>query len=147
MASVTPIDLTQPSSYIGRQLIQIAAQVEDVGPAGLEIGDQRLQLLDAGGNFVPAIQSDDRESQIFLTLLQPLTADGSDDGVYTVTLELMDKAGNLNPLSHQLVYDTQAPTLVSTNPTDGSLRSDDITLITARLNDLAVAVLILPNQR
>ena len=136
VASVTPIDLTQPLSYIGRQLIQIAAQVEDVGPAGLEIEDQRLQLLDAGGNLVPATQSDDRESQVFLTLSQPLTADGSDDGIYTVTLELMDKAGNLNPLSHQLVYDTQAPTLVSTTPTDGSLRSDDITLITARLNDL-----------
>ena len=136
VASVTPIDLTQPLSYIGRQLIQIAAQVEDVGPAGLEIEDQHLQLLDAGGNLVPATQSDDRESQVFLTLSQPLTADGSDDGIYTVTLELMDKAGNLNPLSHQLVYDTQAPTLVSTTPTDGSLRSDDITLITARLNDL-----------
>ncbi len=136
VASVTPIDLTQPLSYIGRQIIQIAAQVEDVGPAGLEVEDQRLQLLDAGGNPLPAIQSDDGESQIFLTLSQPLTADGSDDGIYTVSLDLTDKAGNLNPLSHQLVYDTQAPTLVSTNPTDGSLRSDDITLITARLNDL-----------
>ena len=136
VTSVTPIDLTQPLSYIGQQIVQIAAQIEDVGPAGLEVEDQRLQLLDAGGNPVPAIQSDDGDSQIFLTLSQPLTADGSDDGVYTVTLELMDKAGNLNPLSHQLVYDTQAPTLVSTNPTDGSLRSDDITLITARLNDL-----------
>ena len=135
VTSVTPIDLTQPVSYIGRQLIQIAAQVEDVGPAGLEVEDQHLQLLDAGGNLVPATQSDDGESQIFLTLLQPLTADGSDDGGYTITIELMDRAGNLNPLSHQLVYDTQAPTLVSTNPTDGSLRSDDITLITARLND------------
>ena len=135
VASVTPIDLTQPLSYIGRQLIQIAAQVEDVGPAGLEIEDQRLQLLDAGGNLVPATQSDDRASQIFLTLSQPLTGDGSDDGIYTVTLELMDKAGNLNLLSHQLVYDTQAPTLRSTDPTDGDLRSDDITLITANLFD------------
>ncbi|RKU07318.1 hypothetical protein C6502_18790 [Candidatus Poribacteria bacterium] len=133
---VAPIDLTQPVSYIGRQLIQIAAQVEDVGPAGLEVEEQRLQLHDAGGNVVPAVQSDDRESQIFLTLSQPLTADGSDDGVYTVTLDLMDRAGNLNAISHQLVYDTQAPTLVSTNPTDGSLRSDDITLITARVNDV-----------
>ena len=136
VTSVTPIDLTQPLSYIGQQIVQIAAQIEDVGPAGLEVEDQRLQLLDAGGNPVPAIQSDDGDSQIFLTLSQPLTADGSNDGVYTVTLELMDKAGNLNPLSHQLVYDTQAPTLISTNPTDGSLRSDDITLITVRLNDL-----------
>lgn len=135
VTSVTPIDLTQPLSYIGRQLIQIAAQVEDVGPAGLEVEDQRLQLRDAGGNVVPSVQTDDGESQIFLTLSQPLTADGSDDGIYTVTLDLMDKAANLNPISHQLVYDTQAPTLVSTNPTDGSLRSDDIASITARLND------------
>ena len=136
VALVTPIDLTQPLSYIGRQLIQIAAQVEDVGPAGLEVEDQRLQLHDAGGNILPAVQTNDGESQIFLTLSQPLTADGRNDGVYTVTLDLMDNAGNVNLISHQLVYDTQAPTLVSTNPTDGSLRSDDITLITARLNDL-----------
>ena len=135
VTSVIPIDLTQPLSYTGQQLIQIAAQVEDVGPAGLEIEDQRLQLHDAGGNVIPAVQSDDGESQIFLTLAQPLTADGSNDGIYTVTLDLVDKAANLNPISHQLVYDTQAPTLVSTNPTDGSLRSDDITSITARLND------------
>ena len=132
---VTPIDLTQPLSYIGQQIIQIAARVEDVGPAGLEVEDQRLQLLDAGDNLVPASQSDDGESQIFLTLSQPLTADGSDDGVYTVSLDLTDKAGNLNPLSHQFVYDTQAPTLISTNPTDGDLRSDDITIITANLRD------------
>ena len=136
VASVAPIDLTQPLSYIGQQLIQIAAQVEDVGPAGLEVDDQRLQLRDAGGNVVPAVQTNDRRSQFFLTLSQPLTADGSDDGVYTVNLELTDKAGNLNSLSHQLVYDTQAPTLVSTDPTDGDLRSDDITLITANLRDL-----------
>ena len=135
VASITPIDLTQPLSYISQQLIQIAAQVEDVGPAGLEVDDQRLQLLDARGNLIPAVQSNDGESQIFLTLSQPLTADGSDDGVYTVNLELMDKAGNLNPFSHQLIYDTQAPTLRSTDPTDGGLRSDDITSITAFVYD------------
>ena len=39
VVSVTPIDLTQPLSYIGQQLIQIAVQVEDVGPAGLDIDE------------------------------------------------------------------------------------------------------------
>ena len=107
-----------------------------MGPAGLDVDNQLLQLRDAGGNVVPAVQTNDGEAQIFLTLSQPLTADGSDDGVYTVSIELTDKAGNLNSLLHQLVYDTQAPTLVSTDPTDGDLRSDDITLITANLNDL-----------
>ena len=135
VASVTPIDLTQPFSYIGQQIIQIAAQVEDVGPAGVEVDDQRFDLRDPRGNVVPAVQSNDGQAQIFLTLSQPLTADGSDDGVYTVSLDLTDKAGNVNSLTHQLVYDTQAPTLVSTDPTDGDLRSDDITIITANLSD------------
>ena len=135
VASITPIDLTQPLSYISQQFIQIAAQVEDIGPAGLEVDDQRLQLRDARGNLVPAVQTNDGESQIFLTLSRPLTADGSDDGVYTVSLELTDKAGNLSPFSHQFVYDTQAPTLRSTDPTDGDLRSDDITSITAFVYD------------
>ncbi len=132
---VTPIDLTQPLSYIGQQIIQIAAQVEDVGPAGLEVDDQRFELRDPRGNVVPAAQSNDGQAQIFLTLSQPLTADGSDDGRYTVNLDLTDKAGNVNPLTHQFVYDTQAPTLVSTDPTDGDLRSDDLTIITANLRD------------
>ena len=120
VTSVTPIDLTQPLSYIGQQIIQIAAQVEDVGPAGLDIDSQRLQLRDAGGNVVAAVQTNDGESQIFLTLSQLLATDGSDDGIYTVSLELADKAGNLNPLSHQLIYDTLIPTIISvtanTNP-------------------------------
>ena len=132
---VKPIDLTQALSYIGQQIIQIAAQVEDVGPAGLEVDDQRLELRDPRGNVVPAVQSNDGQAQIFLTLSQPLTADGSDDGRYTVSLELTDKAGNVNPLTHQLVYDTQVPTLSGTDPTDGDLRSDDITIITADLRD------------
>lgn len=135
VTSVTPIDLAQPFSYIGQQIIQIAAQVEDVGPAGVEVDDQRFELRDPRGNVVAAMQSNDGQAQIFLTLSQPLTADGSDDGAYTVSLNLTDKAGNVNLLTHQLVYDTQAPTLVSTDPTDGDLRSDDITIITANLSD------------
>ena len=92
-------------------------------------------------------QTNDGESQIFLTLSQPLTADGSDDGVYTVSIELTDKVGNLNSFLHQLVYDTQAPTLIRTDPTDGALRNDDITLITANLNDRGDSGIDLPNQR
>ncbi len=135
VAAVTPIDFTQPISYIGQQLTQITAQVIDVGPAGLEIESQGLQLRNAQGDVVVADQTDDGNTQIFLTLSQPLATDGSDDGVYTVVLDLIDKARNLDTRSHKLVYDTQAPTLVSTDPADGALRSDDITLITVNLND------------
>ena len=46
----------------------------------------------------------------------PLPLDGSKDGEYTLAITLSDKAGNVFAVEHTIVYDTQAPTLVSTNP-------------------------------
>ncbi len=135
VVTVTPINLAQPASYIGQQITQITAQVADVGPAGLEIGAQTIQLRNASGGIVPADLTNDSNNRIFLTLSQPLATNGSNDGEYTVIINLTDKAGNTKRIEHRLVYDTQAPTLVSTDPADGTLRSDDITLITANLAD------------
>ncbi|MCZ6678976.1 MAG: Ig-like domain repeat protein, partial [Candidatus Poribacteria bacterium] len=135
VVSVAPIDLTQPASYVGQQITQITAQITDVGPAGLDIEAQGIQLQDAAGNVVAADLTNDGNAQIFLTLSQPLATDGSDDGTYTVVLDLTDRARNLEGIQHKLVYDTQAPRLVSTEPADGSRRSDDITVVTANLED------------
>ena len=57
------------------------------------------------------------------------------DGVYTIVIELTDKAGNAFTVEHRIVYDTQAPTLVSTVPADGSLLTEDVTQIQVTLND------------
>ncbi|MCH8290105.1 Ig-like domain repeat protein [Candidatus Poribacteria bacterium] len=133
--NVSPINLSQPVSYIGQQFTQIVAQVADVGPANLEIAAQVIELRDSNGRIVPADLTNDNGSQIFLTLSQPLATDGSDDGEYTVIINLTDQAGNVNRIEHSLVYDTQAPTLVSTEPEDGSQILDELTVIEATLND------------
>ena len=130
-----PIDLTQPVSYISQSLTQFHFTVADVGPAELELSDQKVTLRDASGNLVPAQLTNDTNSQLFLTLDQPLPLDGSMDGEYTVAVELTDKAGNAFSVEHQIVYDTQAPTLVSTVPADGSFLTEDITQIQVTLND------------
>lgn len=130
-----PIDLTQPVSYISQSLTQFHFTVADVGPAELELSDQKVSLRDASGNLVPAELTNDTNSQLFLTLDQPLPLDGSMDGEYTVAVELTDKAGNAFTVEHQIVYDTQAPTLVSTVPADGSFLTEDITQIQVTLND------------
>ena len=57
---------------------------------------------------------------------------GSMDGEYTVLIELADKAGNSYTVEHLIVYDTQAPTLVSTVPTDGALLTADVTQVQVR---------------
>ena len=130
-----PIDLTQPVSYISQSLTQFHFTVADVGPAELELSDQNVSLRDASGNLVPAQLTNDTNSQLFLTLDQPLPLDGSMDGEYTVAIELTDKAGNAFTVEHQIVYDTQAPTLVSTVPADGSHLTEDVTKIQVTLND------------
>ena len=130
-----PIDLSQPISYISQSLTQFNFIIADIGPADLELSDQKVTLRDASGNLVPAQLTNDAENQLFLTLDQPLPLDGSMDGEYTVLVELADKARNLYTVEHLIVYDTQAPTLLSTVPADGALLTEDVTQIQVVLND------------
>ena len=130
-----PLDLSQPVSYISQSLMQFNFTVADIGPADLELSDQEVSLRDAGGSLVPAQLTNNTEDRLFLTLDQPLPLDGSMDGEYTLRVALADKAGNPYTVEHLIVYDTQAPTLVSTVPADGALLTEDITEIQVTLND------------
>ncbi len=133
--AANPIDLSQPVSYISRSLTQLQFTVTDMGPADLMLSDQKVNLRDANDSLVPARLTHDTQNQLFLTLNQPLPLDGSMDGEYTVVIELADQAGNAYTVEHSIIYDTQAPTLISTVPADGALLSDDLTQIQVTLND------------
>ena len=135
IVTADPIDLSQPVSYISESLTQFQLTVTDIGPADLVLADQNVNLRDANGNLVPARLTNDTENQLFLTLDQPLPRDGSMDGEYTVGIALADKAGNALSVEHSIIYDTQSPTLVSTNPADGAHLTEDITRIQVTLND------------
>ena len=135
IVAADPIDLSQPVSYISESLTQFQLTVTDIGPADLVLADQNVDLRDASGNLVPARLTNDTENQLFLTLDQPLPRDGSMDGEYTVVIALADKAGNALSVEHSIIYDTQSPTLVSTNPADGAHLTEDITQIQVTLND------------
>ena len=134
LIGVDPLNLTHAVSYIGGQIIQISAQVVDVGPAGLDISEQTIQLQDANGSPVPADLTSDGDRQVFLTLAQPLATNGSNDGEYSTIISLGDRAGNTLEVEHTFVYDTQAPTLVNTDPA-GDLVRDDLTSIVVDLSD------------
>ena len=134
LIEANPIDLSLSMSNIGEQIIQISAQVTDIGPAGLDMLTQAIQLQDFNGSSIPADLTSDGDNQVFLTLAQPLATNGSDDGEYSVLISLADRAGNTLKIEHTFVYDTQAPTLVNTDPA-GDLIRDDLTSITADLAD------------
>lgn len=130
-----PLDLSQPVSYISQSLTQFSFTVADIGPADLELSYQKVSLRDANGNLMPAQLTDDTSSTLFFTLDEPLFRDGSMDGEYTVLIELADRAGNAYTVEHLIIYDTQAPTLISTVPADGALITTDVTQVQVTLND------------
>ena len=135
ITAADPIDLSQPVTYISHNLTQFRFTVVDIGPAELELSDQKVSLSDASGNLIPTQLTNDTSSELFLTLDEPLSRDGSMDGEYTVLIELADKSGNTFMVEHLIVYDTQAPTLVSTVPADGALVTADRTQVQVTLSD------------
>ena len=113
----------QPVTYIGNALRQFRFEftVTDVGPAGLYLEDQTLEVTSASGITVPvAVTYDELTSKIFLTLPASFPRDGSVDGEYTVKVSLVDKAGNREDSEYTVVYDSKAPELgsviVNTDP-------------------------------
>ena len=68
---------------MSQSLTQFNFTVADIGPADLELSDQKITLRDASDSFVPTHLTNDTENRLFLTLDQPLPLDGSMDGEYT----------------------------------------------------------------
>ncbi len=112
IAAATTITLHQPISYIS-SLTQFQFTVEDVGPALLDLADQTIGLQNKDGEAVQGQITHDGINQLFFTLSAPLPTDGSADGEYTLTVDLVDKAGNPHQAVHNIFYDSQAPRLSS----------------------------------
>ena len=126
---------TASVSYIGSQITQVEAQVNDVGPAGLEIKEQNVKLETGDGKEIAGIQIDDANNRITWMLTTPLATDGTDDGKYAMVVGVVDKAGNKETYKYDIVYDTQAPKVVKTAPASGDEISGSIDVITVQLED------------
>ena len=114
ITAAEPVLLSQPASYIGESLHQLAFTVEDVGPADLLLDAQTIALIDSSNTIVPAtVTHDELTNQLYLTVSAPFARDGSVDGAYTVKLSLVDRAGNTLDLEHALIYDSQVPQLTA----------------------------------
>ncbi len=135
ITDASPINLSQPVSYISESLTQLRFTLQDVGPADITLADQKVALRDQNGVVIPTKLTNDSNNQIYLTLNEPLPLDGSRDGEYTVDISFTDKAGNVLDVEHPIVYDTQAPTLVSTVPDHGDQLTEDVTQIQVNLDD------------
>ncbi len=135
ITNASPMNLSQPVSYISQSLTQFQFTIQDVGPADLMLEDQVVTLRNQNGVLVPTKLTNDTNNQLFLTLDEPLPLDGSRDGQYTLEIAFSDRSENVLSINHPIVYDTQAPTLVSTVPADSELLTEDVSQIQVNLDD------------
>ena len=113
ITSASPITLNQPVSYLGGSFPQLQFTIEDVGPALLDLDAQTITLTNSAGETVSGLITHDGANQLFFTLSDPLPTDGSADGEYLLTVNLMDRAGNPHQVQHNIFYDSQVP-IIST---------------------------------
>ena len=113
ITDATPIILHHPKSYIGQSLTQFEFSVEDVGPALLDLDNQTVTLENMNDEPVAGQVTHDGINRLFFTLSTPLPTDGSADGEYTITINLVDKAGNAHEVQHNIHYDSQVPQISS----------------------------------
>ena len=115
ITAASPIELHQPTTYVGGSLTQFQITIEDVGPAPLDLDSQEITLHQSDGSDVSGVLTHDNSSQLYFTLSTPLPTDGSADGEYGLTVNLVDSAGNSDQTEYKVYYDSQAPTISSVN--------------------------------
>ena len=136
VTSASPVTLHQPVSYLGGSFPQLQFTIEDVGPALLDLDAQSITLAKNDGEVISGQVTHDGVNQLFFTLSAPLPSDGSADGEYMLTVDLIDRSGNAHQVQHNIYYDSQAP-LISTV----SLNTDTpLDLIPYQVTDLSEAV-------
>ena len=134
VVSSSPVDAALPTNYVSASFSVLEASVADIGPAGLEAGAMSIRLIGPGGE-VPSEASYNEDGVMRLQLNAPLPTNGSGDGVYTLEIGAVDRAGNALSVRSAVVYDTQPPALTASTPADGSIIDPTARRITLQLRD------------
>ncbi|MCD6508119.1 Ig-like domain-containing protein [Candidatus Poribacteria bacterium] len=135
--SISHIDLNAPISYVSGQIDKLEASVSDEGPSGVDsrlFTDTSIQLIGPDGKVVSGKVTSEGENKLFWTPDKPLASDGSMDGIYTVSISVVDKAGNPLKAEYTLLYDTVAPNVEFIEP-KGELVTGELTEVVVKFTD------------
>lgn len=134
ITSVDPIELLNAEVFLSRSVARIVASIGD-DSSGPDLVASNVRLLDEAGIEVAGALANDNNATIWLQLDAPLVPGGASDGRYTAEVTAVDRAGHATVLSQTLVYDSLAPTLVSTAPATDETVSEAITSMTIEFSD------------
>ena len=140
--AVSHIELTATVSNVSEFLARVQATVSDIG-TGIDFDQSLIQLLDATGETVPGTPYHDDETIIGWEFATPLTRGGNFDGLYSLRVRAVDKAGYVEEKTFAVRYDTQMPTIqtVFATKNDGTpveLSGAEAQLINSPINQITV---------
>ena len=129
LISLTP-NLEENSFHLGggaifrsQPLSRIVAGFSDGDGSGVNFASTRVEIFSTGATGVDEISltgihhPNPTDGTLAFLLSPPLeNQDGTQDGAYTIRVTLVDVAGNSDTSQVNLIYDTEAPTIVSTTP-------------------------------
>ncbi|MEK7396981.1 MAG: Ig-like domain-containing protein, partial [Candidatus Poribacteria bacterium] len=119
VASTVPITLPVTKAYVRTQIKEVRAVLNETGSSGIDLSStgSTIKLVGQKGE-VPGVQTSDSKTTLIFTLTKPLAIDGSDDGVYTISVTPANSAklkGQKQDFTFN--YDTVSPK-ISVNDVD-----------------------------
>ena len=115
------VSLSPPPKSRLNRLTEITAVIEDQSGTGIDFSPtgSTIELRSPDDVVVGGIIVDDGVDTMMLKLLDPLLTDGSDDGVYAITVQPVDQRGiSGEARQFRITYDTQNPRVQSVSHID-----------------------------
>ena len=105
-----------PNGSVNTKITFVEVDLDDNIDDGLNLSASAI-ALDGPGGAIFGNQTFGGDSTLRWNLKVPIATDGSEDGIYTITINATDRAGNTADFGEiSFVYDTQAPRLISLTP-------------------------------
>ena len=106
----------RPNGAVNTEITFVEVDLDDNIDGGLNLSAATIALNGPSGAIF-GNQTFGGDSTLRWDLKVPLAADGSEDGIYTITISAADRAGNTADFGEiSFVYDTQVPRLISLTP-------------------------------
>ena len=115
------VSIMPPTKSRVNRLTEISSVLEDQSGTGIDFSatGSTIELRSPNDVVVGGTVADDGVDTMTLKLIAPLLTDGSDDGVYTITVQPVDQLGvNGEVRQFTITYDTQTPRIQSVSHID-----------------------------
>jgi len=119
VVSTEPVTMPASEAYVRKQIKEVRATLNETGTSGIDFSSTGSTIgLVGPKSDVPGIQTNDGKNILIFTLTKPLAVNGSDDGVYTISVTPVNSAKlKGQKLDFTFTYDTVSPKVNSNDIT------------------------------